>query len=95
MPVLGLSKWPARFTGACPFPLRLVRGNLLEQLKPARIDLSRCDRVAYRAAGFVGVVAVVEAALAEILRELDETLFYAAEAQVMQAEGLHAGTVDQ
>ena len=41
------------------------------------------------------MVAVVEAALAKVLRELDKTLLYAAKTQVMQAERLHAGAVDQ
>jgi len=75
--------------------LRLVRGDLLKQLQPSCIDLSRSDGFPQRAAGLVRVVAIVEAALAEILRELDESLFYTAEAEVMQAERLYAGTVDQ
>ena len=70
--------------------LCLVRGNLPEQIQPSRVDLSRRDRFTQRAARLVGVVAVVEAALAEIGRELDKALFDAAEAQVMQA-----GAVDQ
>ena len=41
------------------------------------------------------MAAVVKAALAEILREFHKALFYSAEAQVVQAEGLHAGAVDQ
>ena len=73
----------------------LFTGDLPEQLQPARIDLSLRDRIAQCAARFMRVAAIVEAALAEILREFHETLFYSAEAQVMQAEGLHAGAVDQ
>ena len=75
--------------------LRLVRGDLLKQLQPSRVDLARRDGFAQRAARFMRMVAVVEAALAEILREFDKALFDAAEAQVMQAECLHAGAVDQ
>lgn len=80
-----------------PFDWPLTPGlaDLLEQLQPPRIDLARFDRVAYCAAGFVQVVAVVEAALAAVRRELDKSFFYSAEAQVVQAECLHAGAVDQ
>ena len=76
-------------------PLGLVRGDLPEQLQPSRVDLSCRDGFPQCAARFMRMVAVVEAALAEILRELDKALFYPAEAQVMQAERLHAGAVDQ
>ena len=72
----------------------LLASDLLEQLQPARIDLSLANRIAQCAARFMLVAAVVEAALAEILRELHETLLNAAEAQVMQAEGLDSGTID-
>src|SRR3989338_11667612 len=76
-------------------PLGLVCGDLPEQLQPSCVDLPCRDGLAQCAARFVRVVAVAEAALAEILRELDKSLFYPAEAQVMQAERLHAGAVDQ
>ena len=41
------------------------------------------------------VAAVAKAALAEILRKFHKALFYSAETQVVQAEGLHAGAIDQ
>ena len=41
------------------------------------------------------VMAIAKAALAEKLRELDKSLFNFSETQVMQAECLHAGAVDQ
>ncbi len=43
----------------------------------------------------MGVAAIVEAALAEIWRELDEAGFNLSQTQVMQAEHLYAGAVDQ
>ncbi len=75
--------------------LRLVRGDLLKQLQSSRVDLSCRNGFPQRAAGLMHMVAVAEAALAEILRKLDKALFYPAEAEVMQAECLHAGAVDQ
>ena len=41
------------------------------------------------------MAAVAKAALAEVLGEFHESLFYPAEAQMVQAEGLHAGAIDQ
>ena len=41
------------------------------------------------------VVAVVETALAAIGGEFDEAFLDVAETQVMQAEGLHAGAINQ
>ena len=73
----------------------LRSGDVLKQGQPARINLARLDRIAQRAARFMQVAAIVKAALAEILRKLHESLFYPAEAQVVQAERLHAGAVDQ
>ena len=69
--------------------------DLLKQLQPSRIDFSCRDGFPQRAARLMRVMAIVEAAPAEILRELDKALFYPAEAEVMQAERLHAGAVDQ
>lgn len=72
-----------------------MRGDLLKQLQPARIDLSFRNRIAQRAARFMSVAAIVKAALAEISGEFDESLFYSAEAQMMQAECLYTGAIDQ
>lgn len=77
------------------WPLTRRLADLLEQFQPARVDLASFNRAAYRATRFVQVVAVVEAALAAVRRELDESFFYSAEAQVVQAECLNAGAVDQ
>jgi len=71
------------------------RRDLLEQFQPTRVDFSTADRIAQGTPRFLHVPAVVKAALAEIRRELHKTLLDRAEAQVVQAEGLHAGAVDQ
>lgn len=77
--------------------LRLMPGlaDLLKQLHSARVDFSLGDRIAQRAARFMQMMAVMKAALAEIFFKLHKPLLYPAKAQVVQAEGLHAGAVDQ
>jgi hypothetical protein len=72
----------------------LLTGDLLKQLQSPRSYLSFRNCFAQCAIGFMRMAAIVKAALPEIARKLHEALFDAAEAQVMQAEGLHAGAVD-
>lgn len=52
----------------------------MKQLQPSGVDFSHGYRFAQRAAWLMGVVTVVEATQAEVLRELDKTLLYLAEA---------------
>ena len=43
----------------------------------------------------MGVAAIMEAALTQVLCEFDESGFYLAQTQVVQTEHLHAGAIDQ
>lgn len=74
--------------------LNLVCRYLLKQLQSSQIDFPFFGCLAYRAVRLVRVTAIGEAALAEVGQKLGETSFYRGKIQVMQAEQLHAGTID-
>ena len=59
------------------------RTDVVEQFESACIYFSISHGLLQCATGLVGMVAVVEAALAEIGRELDKSLFDFTEAQMM------------
>jgi hypothetical protein len=73
----------------------LVPSNLLKQLQTSNVDLPLVCCFAYRAVRLVRVAAIGEAALAQVGQEFGEASFYRREIQMMQAEQLHAGAVDE
>jgi len=75
--------------------LEVLRTDFLKQFKSARIDFPVLHCLLQRAVGFMGMVAIVETALPQIRCELDKSLFYFPEAQVVQAKHLHTGAVYQ
>ena len=75
--------------------VRLVCSDLLKQLQSPLVDLSFRRCLAYRAVWFVRVAAIGEAALAKVGAEFREASFYRGKIQMMQAEQLHAGAVDE
>ena len=69
--------------------------NILKQFHSARIYFSGGDGGEQCAIRFMGVAAIMKAALSEIRRELDEAGFDLTQTQMMQAEHLYAGAVNQ
>src|SRR5512139_3118257 len=78
-----------------PTSAGLVRRDLLKQLQSALVYLSFRSRLAYRTVRFVRVAAIGKAALAEVGQEFGEASFDRGKIQVVQAEQLHAGAVDE
>ena len=72
-----------------------MRRDLLKQLQPSLVDLPLGRCLADRTIRLMRVAAVGEAALAEVGQEFREAFFYRGKIQVVQAEQLHAGAVDQ
>ena len=73
----------------------LARSDLLKQLQSPLVDLPIFRCFSYRAVRFVRVAAIGEAALAQVGQEFGEAFFYCGKIQMMQAEQLHAGAVDE
>ena len=69
--------------------------DFLEQPESSRIDFSLCHGILQGAIGFVGVVAIMKTALAQIGGKFNKTLFDISETQVMQSKHLYTRTVDQ
>ena len=68
--------------------------DLLKQLQPPHVDLSLICCLPYSAIGFMRVTAVGKAALPKVGQKFPEASFYCGKIQMMQAEQLHAGAVD-